>query len=352
MAEALDRATSQAALPASGVGAAGGSAARARDAAPARRPAGVVPAPTAAERGQGLASVVAVYLIWGVMPAYWKLGVGIQAAAVMAHRAIWAFAIMAVVYIAGIPKRRLRGSPARGKVALCALSSATLFIQWAAYLAAVNTGRLVDISLGYFIFPVIVAPLGALLLKERLGPTRIVALVLAAAGVGAMIWAGGGVPVIALVLAVSFAAYSVLKKTIRLESVEMTFYELAYMLSFALAYAVYAEIGGPGAFVGCGRGAPAFLIGGGVATAATLLFFAVGTRRIPIATVGLLQYISPTMVLLLGILVYGERFGGVRAAVFGLVWLGLLIDAAPFVVSGIRRMRADRAVLGGGAGLA
>lgn len=301
-------------------------------------------APPDGERARGLAYVMAVYVAWGLMPAYWKLGAGIPAATVIAHRAIWAFAIMALAFFSGGGKRRAAGIRLnRAAIALCAASSAALFVQWAAYLAAVEAGRLVDLSLGYFIYPVAVALLGVPFLKERLGPDRIVALALAGVGVAIKIWLGGGVPIIALALAFSFAAYSLLKKKIKLDSASATFFELAYMAPFALAYAAYVEASGSGAFVGRGAWPPLFLIGGGVATAVTLLLFAAGARRMPIATVGLLQYLSPTMVLLLGVLAYGEPFDPGQAAAFGFVWLGLAVDAIPAIRSGLRSRAAKAA---------
>jgi chloramphenicol-sensitive protein RarD len=285
------------------------------------------------ERRLGLAYITLVYLAWGLLPAYWKLMRQIDPLAILAHRALWSFvfllALLAIVYR---PKRILEPLKDRKTLLLHLLASLSLAIQWVAYLLAITTDHLVDLSMGYYIYPIVVVFLGMVFLKERMTSLQKIALALAAVGVSAKVIQYRSVPVLALTLAFSFAVYSIVKKKIKVNSLYSIFYEILFMLPLALGYAIHAEISGPGYFSAGDSGSSLLLMGGGVATASTLLLFAAGARRIPIFTVGFLQYISPTMVLLLGIFAYGEEFGPGQLIVFGFVWLAVIISSVPAVL--------------------
>lgn len=285
------------------------------------------------ERRLGLAYITLVYLAWGLLPAYWKLMRQIDPLAILAHRALWSFvfllALLAIVYR---PKRILEPLKDRKTLLLHLLASLSLAIQWVAYLLAITTDHLVDLSMGYYIYPIVVVFLGMVFLKERMTSLQKIALALAAVGVSAKVIQYRSVPVLALTLAFSFAVYSIVKKKIKVNSLYSIFYEILFMLPLALGYAIHAEISGPGYFSAGDSGSSLLLMGGGVATASTLLLFAAGARRIPIFTVGFLQYISPTIVLLLGIFAYGEEFGPGQLIVFGFVWLAVIISSVPAVL--------------------
>ncbi len=287
------------------------------------------------EARRGLALATAVYVAWGFMPAYWKLLAGAGPAAIIAHRALWAFAfIAAALALAYKPRRIMDPLKDRRTLLLCLAATLSLVVQWAAYLAAVVGDRLVDLSLGYFIYPIVVALAGRLFLGERMSGAQWLSLGLACVGVAIKVISFGAVPVLALTLAISFSAYSVIKRKIKLGAASSIFYETLFMLPFALGYIAYAEATsagarGSGGFLSGGWGTALLLVGGGVMTAATLLMFAAGARRIPVFTLGFLQYISPTMVLLLGVLAYGEAFGPGEWLVFGIIWAALAISMIP-----------------------
>lgn len=286
------------------------------------------------EQARGMACMVAVYLIWGVLPAYWKLLTGVPSFAVMAHRALWAlvFLVLALVFIYK-PKRLFAPLADREVLVLHLLASLSLAIQWTAYLIAVSSGRLVELSMGYYLYPLVVSLLGWIFLKEKLNGAKTVSLALAGAGVAVTIASYGHMPILALVLAVSFSFYSLIKKRIKINPLNSIFYEILFLAPFALGYLAWAGLSGQGTGTTAGSAvaAPAhqyqtlLLIGGGVITAITLLLFATGARRIPIFAIGFLQYISPTIVLLLGVLAYGENFGPAQWASFALIWLGVLV---------------------------
>ncbi|MDP3176588.1 MAG: EamA family transporter RarD, partial [Spirochaetaceae bacterium] len=290
------------------------------------------------ERRRGLAYISAVYLAWGLMPAYWKLMRHIDPATILSHRAIWSAAFL-LILIAAIYKPTGILEPLRDRktLALTIVASVSLLVQWAAYLVAITTNRLVELSLGYFIYPIIVAFLGAIFLKERMTVPQIVAMVLASIGVLVKVLEHGGVPVLALTLAVSFSIYSIAKKKARTKSINSIFYEVLFMLPLALGYAAYAEASGAGYFVKPDLGSATLLIGGGILTAATLLLFAEGAKRIPIVVVGLLQYISPTMVLALGTLIYKEEFGSIHWLAFGIIWLAIAVSTIPAIGKNAKR---------------
>jgi len=278
------------------------------------------------EQARGVTCIVAVYLIWGVLPAYWKLLAAVPPFAVMAHRALWAFvfllAALAAVYK---PKHLFAPLADRQVFLLHLLASFSLAVQWTAYLIAVSSGRLVELSMGYYLYPLVVTFLGWVFLKEKLNRAKTVSLALAGCGVAVTLVSYGRLPVLALVLAVSFSVYSLVKKRIKINSLNSIFYEILFLLPFALIYLSWSGIRGHGYFYDSSPGYGILLIGGGVLTAITLLLFAAGAKRIPIFAIGFLQYISPTIVLLLGVLAYGEHFGPTQWASFALIWLGVLV---------------------------
>jgi chloramphenicol-sensitive protein RarD len=282
------------------------------------------------ERGRGLVYIVGVYLAWGLMPAYWKLMRRIDPMTILAHRVIWSAAFLLILSMTIYrPKNILEPLRDRKTLVLSLVASLSLLVQWAAYLVAIVTDRLVELSLGYFIYPIVLALLGAIFLKERMTPPQIVAICLASIGVVVKVIEQGGVPVLALTLAVSFSVYSIAKKKAKTKAVYSIFYEILFMLPFALGYAAYAEASGAGYIVKPDVALLSLLIGGGVLTALTLLLFANGARRIPIFTVGILQYISPTIVLILGVFAYKEEFGRGQWLAFGAIWLAIAVTMLP-----------------------
>jgi chloramphenicol-sensitive protein RarD len=292
------------------------------------------------ERTRGLVYIISVYVAWGLLPAYWKLMQGIDPVTILAHRALWSFILLAILLVVVYkPEGILEPLKQKGTLLLHLFASVALVVQWVAYLLAIVTDHLVELSMGYYLYPIVVVFLGMVFLKERMTLFQKLALGLALLGVAIKIIQYRNVPVLALVLAFSFSVYSIIKKKIRVNSVHSIFFELMFMLPLALAYILTREAGGQGYFVKPDAVSALLLIGGGVATAATLLLFASGARRIPIFTVGFLQYISPTMVLLLGVFVYGEEFNNGQLIVFGFIWLGLIEYSIPGILSLIKKKK-------------
>ena len=284
--------------------------------------------PEYGEQKKGYIFMVAVYLIWGVLPAFWKLLIKVAPLAIMAHRALWAFVFLAIALAVLFRPKKLFAELADRKVlGLHLLASFFLAVQWIAYLIAVLSGQLVEMSMGYYLYPLIVALLGWAFLKEKLNRAKILSLTLAGTGVIVAIVGLGRIPVLGLVLAFSFSFYSLIKKRIKINSLNSIFYEILFLMPLALAYLAWTSVAGnaAGQRADSAPGTFFLLVSGGVATAITLLLFAAGARRIPIFAVGFLQYISPTIVLLLGVLVYDENFGPAQWASFALVWLGVLV---------------------------
>ncbi len=303
------------------------------------------------QRALGYLYMVLVYLIWGLLPAYWKLLAAAPPLGVMAHRALWAAVLIFIVlFLSHRPNDIFSKIKSRKVVGLIAIASLSLAIQWAAYLLAIVKGQLVELSLGYFIYPLVVTALGRIFLGERLNFSKIVSLIFTGMGVLISLASMGKLPVLALSLAFSFAVYSLVKKKLGIPSLVSTGFELLFLAPFALVYCFWAEARGIGFFLtgslavtkAAARGADGtdivlLLLGGGLLTALTLILFASGSKRVPIFVVGLLQYISPSMVLLLGIFIYGEAFGLWRALSFGFVWIGIIVYLVPGIASMLKK---------------
>lgn len=287
--------------------------------------------------GAGLAAAATAFLIWGLIPVYLKQLHGVSALQVTAHRLLWG-CIVALIWLAvrrELPQVSLALSSPAIRLRLLA-SAALVSVNWLTYIWAVDTGRVVEGSLGYFINPLVSVLLGVVVLGERLNRAQWIAVSIAAAGVSYLTWSAGQLPWIALILAFSFGLYGLVRKTARVDALPGFAGETLLLVPAGLGYLIWCEIADRGVF---GHGASMIdllLILGGPLTAVPLVLFAFGARRIPLSTVGLLQYIAPTLQLLLGIFMYGEPFSRSRAIGFVLIWAALAIYAA----DGVRRSRS------------
>jgi chloramphenicol-sensitive protein RarD len=292
----------------------------------------VTPAPFPA----GLAAAVAAFVIWGLFPLYLKPMAEVPALQIMAHRVVWCcllvFAWLAIRGELGAVRAVLADPGSRIRLA----ASATLIsINWLLYVWAVNNGHTVEASLGYFINPLLNVVLGVMVLHERLNRAQRVAVGLAAIGVLYLTIATAHPPWIALALAASFGTYGLIRKVVKVESVPGLATETLLLAPFAVAFLLWAEFRGVGAFGHASVGTNALLVGSGLVTALPLALFAFGARRIPYSTIGIVQYIGPTLQFLIGVFVFHEAFTAERAVGFVLIWTGLAIYAA----DGARRMR-------------
>ena len=288
---------------------------------------------------RGLAVTAATFVIWGVVPVYWHLLKAVPALQIMAHRVVWS-ALLVVGWLLLRDGwgwlRRLAAQP-RALPAL-ALSSVLIAFNWGLYIWAVNAGHVVETSLGYFINPLVTVALGVVVLRERLRRPQWIAVACAAAGVAWLTWSAGSPPWIALGLAGSFALYGLVRKLVPVDAVAGLGVESLFMFLPALAYVLWAEAGHGGGFIGgWSLGTQLLLVFSGVVSAVPLVAFAYGVRRIPLSVVGLLQYIGPTLQLLLGVWFFREPFTAVHALGFGAIWLGLAIFAGEGLWRGRRR---------------
>jgi rarD protein len=282
-----------------------------------------------AEQRRGLAITAGTFVLWGVVPVYWHLLKQVPSAQIIAHRIIWSTLLVVAWLLFSSGLGWLRAIAAQPRALwMLALSSIAIAFNWGLYIWAVNAGHVIETSLGYFINPLVNVLLGVLVLHERLRRIQWLAVACAALGVAWLTIDAGTPPWIALGLASSFGLYGLLRKLVAVDAVGGLGLESLYLFLPALGFALWSESGHGGGFIsGWGWGNDALLILGGVVTAVPLIGFAYGVKRIPLSLVGLLQYIAPTLQLLLGVLFFHEPFDGGRALGFAAIWLGLLLYA-------------------------
>lgn len=278
---------------------------------------------------------IAAYSIWGTFPLYWRLVRHVPALEVLAHRIVWSAVVLAMVVLA-MRSRSVWSSMSRRTVGRYALAAVLIAANWLLYIRGVNTDLVVEVSLGYFITPLVNVVLGVLVLRERLRPLQWLAVVVAAAGVAHLTRAYGGLPWLACGIAFSFGGYGLVKKTAPLGPVEGLTLETAILFLPAAVWLAMLLGADAGSFLRTGTAADLLLIGGGIVTIGPLLLFASAVQRIPLSVVGILQYISPTISFLLGVLVLGEPFSRTQFVGFAIVWTALLL----FAVDGLRVRRA------------
>jgi chloramphenicol-sensitive protein RarD len=277
----------------------------------------------------GLIAAALAYVLWGLFPLYIKQVAQVPAAEVVVHRSVGAlvfvFALLAVWRRLGWLKAALAD---RRTLGVFAASSALLALNWGVYVWAVAAGRIVDASLGYFINPLVNVLLGVLVLHERPRPLQWAAVGLAAAGVLWLVVGAGEWPWIALVLAGSFGLYGLLRKTAPLGAAEGLALETLLQAPLALVLMAWWTAHGTAGLAGHAPGTLAWLLLAGPFTAIPLLLFAIGARRLTLATLGLMQYLGPTIQFGLGVFVYDEPFSAQRALGFALIWTALALYSA------------------------
>jgi len=274
---------------------------------------------------KGVIFALAGYAIWGFFPLYFKTLQAAPAFQIMAHRVVWSFLLMAAILIFRKEMKSMLSAVTPRIVFLYAIAGTLLAINWVTYVWGVNAGYVVEASLGYFINPLVSVLLGVIFLRERLRPLQWVPVVLAAAGVTYLTVSMGKLPWIALVLAFSFGLYGLMKKITPLGSLQGLTLETAAVFLPAFAYLIIEQVRGVGAFGNAGVSTTLLLAATGVVTAIPLIFFSAGTKLIPLTTVGLLQYITPTTQFLLGVFVFKEAFSSNQVVGFVIIWIALIL---------------------------
>ena len=272
----------------------------------------------------GILYALATYIMWGLFPIYWKQLHDISAAQLIAHRIFWSFLMLLAVILVTGQWKKLRAKMDAKTLKWHGAAALLLGINWLTYVWSVNNGYIVESSLGYFINPLFSVFLGMIFLKERLRPLQWVPIVLAGVGVGYLTYLYGRLPWIALVLAISFGVYGLLKKQSSLGSLYGLTFETGIMLLPALGYLTYIRFQGDAAFMTISPKIDLLLIGAGLITAVPLLTFAKAAQSIPLTMIGLMQYIAPTGQFLIGVLLYKEAFSPSQAIGFSIIWVALI----------------------------
>lgn len=262
----------------------------------------------------------------GLFPLYWKQLETITALQLIGHRVGWSFVLLVLVILVTRQWRAFRAvALGRKTLRIYLIAGLLIVVNWFTYVWAVTHNFVVETSLGYYINPLFTVLLGILILHERLRPLQWLPIGLAALGVLYLTITYGSLPWIALTLAVSFGLYGLVKKTAPLSSLYGLTLETGWLFLPALGYLIFCEVTGQGAFLHSGLQADWMMVGAGLVTTVPLLLFASAAPRVSLTTIGILQYINPTMQFLLGVLVYKEPFTHDRLIGFGLVWISLII---------------------------
>jgi chloramphenicol-sensitive protein RarD len=289
---------------------------------------------------RGLAFAISSYLLWGFLPIYMKALSHIPPPEVITHRIIWSVPIAGAILIwlgrTGDLKLALRSPRMLG---MACMTAALITVNWGIYVWAIGSGHTLDAALGYYINPLFSVFLGAVLLGERLAPAQIVAIALAALAVAILTVANGRLPVVALSLTVSWGIYAYLKKRLPLGPNQGFMLEVLILLPFALIYLGYLTATAKSHFLADMPFDTAILMGCGVVTAVPLMLYANGAKLLRLSTIGILQYIAPTMIFLTAVFWFKEPFGTARMIAFPMIWAALAI----YTVSLIRQARARSA---------
>ncbi len=274
---------------------------------------------------RGFAFALAAYTLWGFLPLYMKALAHVPTFEVLAHRVIWSVPVAGLLLIwlgrTGDLMAALRN---RRMLAMGAMSALLIAINWGIYVWAVQNGHALDAALGYYINPLLTVLTGALILREPLNRWQIVALCLAAVAVALLTWEAGRLPVLALGMTLSWACYAFAKKQVPIGPNQGFLLEVLILLPLALFYALWAAMQGQSHFTRMGTDT-LLLACAGLVTAIPLILYANGAKLLRLSTIGILQYVSPTLIFLVAVFVFEEPFSQLKAVAFGLIWSGLAI---------------------------
>ena len=294
------------------------------------------PTPQTGDTATGFAYAVGAYLMWGFLPLYMKAMDHIPPPEIIAHRILWSVPIAGLILVVlgrtGDVPGALRN---RRMVGMAAVTAALISVNWGVYVWAIANDRALDAALGYYINPLFSVALGAIMLREKLAATQWIAVGLAGVAVAILTVAAGVLPWVALVLMTTFGIYGFLRKTLPIGPNQGFLLEVLLLCPLALAYILW--LGGDGHFTKPGGWDWLLLIGSGAVTAIPLMLYANGAKGLRLSTIGILQYIAPTMILLIAVFVFHEPFGLARAIAFPLIWAALIL----YTISMIRTARAN-----------
>lgn len=278
------------------------------------------------EKTAGVLYAVIAYILWGISPVYWKLINSVSSIEILSNRIVWAFVFTILIIVVSKQWDELKLiAKDKKQMFYIFIASILIAINWGLYIWAVNSDKIVDASLGYYINPLLAVALGVVIFKEKLSYWTGAALAIASIGVIIKTVQYGKIPWISLGLAISFGLYGAIKKSVKANSIVGLTLETAMLTPIAAAYIVSRQVNGVGAFNTEGTLAILLLIGAGVVTAIPLLLFASSAKRLPLSLIGFTQYISPTISLVIGIFVYNEGFTTVDMIAFCFIWAALIV---------------------------
>lgn len=286
----------------------------------------------------GICYGLGAYLLWGVLPVYWKLLQQVEAMEILASRFLWsAVFVFLLLVISGKLKVFVQETKAifsTWKTSICMLLAAIMIsFNWGIFIWAVEDGRIVETSMGYYINPLMNVLFGVAFLHERLDKLQSAAVACAVIGIGVIVVKNGSLPWVSITLPLTFALYALLKKIIVAQALTSIMLETLLISPLAAGYLYYLSLHGGNVYQSCDTTTLLLLAGAGIATATPLLLFTACARKLPLKLVGFLQYIAPSISLLLGIFIYGEPFTATIATAFGCIWVGLAL----FIWSQVRK---------------
>lgn len=279
-------------------------------------------------------SVLGCYVLWGLLPIFWKLLANVDSVYVLAQRVlfscIFCLAIILLKKNGSSVKNILKSKTERRRYFVCGI---LISINWGVYILTIAMGKILEASLAYYMSPLFSVVIGALIFKEKLSAVQWVSVGLALVGVMISVIAYGNVPYLAIIIGLSFALYGAMKKTIKAESEVSICMETMSVLPLALAFIVYAQLSGYTTFSSLSNAEMLLLAASGAVTSIPLMLFAKGIRKTSITTSGILMYINPTLQLLVGVLIYNEVFTKMNAITFAFVWAAVIL----FVLDSLRK---------------
>ncbi|MBB4955837.1 chloramphenicol-sensitive protein RarD [Agrobacterium vitis] len=287
--------------------------------------------PESRDSMRGFLFALTAYILWGFLPFYMKAVAHIPPSEVISHRILWsvpvAGGLLLILRRTDDLKRALRTPKMIG---MAAITASLISINWGIYVWAIGAGHALDTALGYFINPLFSILLGALLLKEKLQRTQIAALALVVLAVVILTVENGRLPIVALSLTLSWGLYALFRKTLPIGPNQGFLLEVLLLSPFALAYLIYLIVTGQSHF-GLAAGDTALLASSGLITAIPLILYANGAKLLRLSTIGIMQYIAPSMIFIIAVFVFGEPIGTARAIAFPLIWIALVIYTLPMI---------------------
>jgi len=293
---------------------------------------------------QGLLFAFAAYIMWGIAPLYFKALVGVDAIDILLHRVIWSFAfiLLMIVGVTGFSKIKLLLQSPK-KLGLLTITSIIIAFNWLLFIWAINNDHMLDASLGYYINPLLNVVLGTVFLGERLRKLQWIAVAIAFSAVMVEIISFGSIPWISLALASSFGMYGLMRKKINVDAISGLFFETLFLLPFALIYVFAIDSHSLGLLTSNWQ-FTVLIVSAGVVTTLPLLAFSAAAIRIPLSTLGFVQYIGPSLMLLLAVFLYDEPFAMAKMFTFSLIWIALVVYTFDSVKTNLKKRKATKTV--------